>query len=43
MPLELRKDIERLPRNLGHASADQLEKLFRGANVSSETFSVRCL
>ena len=31
--LELRKDIERIHRNLGHASADQLEKLFRDANV----------
>ena len=36
MPLELRKDIERIHRNLGHASADQLEKLFRGANVSDD-------
>ena len=44
MPLELRKDIERIHRNLGHASVDQLEKFFRDANVScsfgSETFSV---
>ena len=31
---ELRKDIERIHRNFGHASADQLEKLFRDANVS---------
>ena len=31
VPLELRKDIERIHRNLGHASADQLEKLFRDA------------
>ena len=43
------KDIERIHRNLGHASVDQLVKLFRDANVSdgcsfgSETFSVRCL
>ena len=28
VPLELRKDIERIHRNLGHASAGQLEKLF---------------
>ena len=33
VPLELRKDIERIHRNLGHASADPLEKLFRDANV----------
>ena len=31
VPLEFRKDIERTHRNLGHASADQLEKLFRDA------------
>ena len=36
MPLELRKDIERIHRNLGHASADQLEKLSRDANVSDD-------
>ena len=36
VPLELRKDIERTHRNLGHASADQLEKLFRDANVLDE-------
>ena len=46
MPLELRKDIERIYRNLGHASADQLEKLFRDANVSDDAISalkhVRC-
>ena len=34
VPLELRNDIERIHRNFGHASAEQLEKLFRGANVS---------
>ena len=39
MPLELRKDIERTHRNLGHASADQLEKLFRDANVSDDAIS----
>ena len=38
VPLELRKDIERIHRNLGHASADQLEKLFRDANVSDDAF-----
>ena len=37
--LELRKDIDRIHRNLGHASADQLEKLFRDANVSDEAVS----
>ena len=46
VPLELRKDIERIYRNLGHASADQLEKLFRDANVSDDAISalkhVRC-
>ena len=31
VPLELRKDIERIDRNLGHASVDQVEKLFRDA------------
>ena len=36
VPLELRKDIE---RNLGHASADQLEQLFRDANVSDDAIS----
>ena len=36
VPLELRKDIERIHRNLGHASADQLEKLFRDANASDD-------
>ena len=36
VPLELRKDIERIHRNLGHASAGQLEKLFRDANVSDD-------
>ena len=39
MPLELRKDIERIHRNLGHASADELEKLFRDANVSDDAIS----
>ena len=39
MPLELRKDIERIHRHLGHASADQLEKLFRDANVSDDAIS----
>ena len=39
MPLELRKDIERSHRNLGHASAGQLEKLFRDANVSDDAIS----
>ena len=29
VPLELRKDMERIHRHLGRASADQLEKLFR--------------
>ena len=33
VPLGLRKDMERIHRNLGHASADQLEKLFRDAHV----------
>ena len=33
------KDIERIHRNLGHASADQLEKLFRDANVSDDAVS----
>ena len=39
VPLELRKDIERIHRNLGHASGDQLEKLFRDANVSYDAIS----
>ena len=39
MPLELRKDIERIHRNHGHASVDQLEKLFRDANVSDDAIS----
>ena len=39
VPLELRKDIEKIHRNLGHASADQLEKLFRDANVSDDAIS----
>ena len=46
VPLDPRKDIERIHRNLGHASGDQLEKLFRDANVSDEAVSalkhVRC-
>ena len=33
------KDIERIHRNLGHASVDQLEKLFRDANVSDDAVS----
>ena len=40
VPLELRKDIERIHRNLGHASVGQLEKLFRGANVSDDSISI---
>ena len=39
MPLDQRKDIGRIHRNLAHASADQLEKLFRDANVSDEAVS----
>ena len=39
VPLELRKDIETIHRNLGHASADQLEKLFRDAYVSDDAIS----
>ena len=39
VPLELRKDIQRIHRNLRHASADQLEKLFRDANVSDNAIS----
>ena len=39
VPVELRKDIERIHRNLGHASADQLEKLFRAANVTDDAIS----
>ena len=39
MLLELRKDIERIHRNLGHAPADQLEKLLRDANVSDDAIS----
>ena len=39
VPLELRKDVERIHRNLGHASADLLEKLFRDANVSDDAIS----
>ena len=39
VPLELRKDIERIHRNVGHASADQLEKLFRDENVSVDAIS----
>ena len=39
VPLELRKDIERIHRNLGHAPVDQLEKLFRDANVSDDAVS----
>ena len=35
----MRKDIGRIHRNLGHASADQLEKLFRDANVSDDAIS----
>ena len=47
VPLELRKDSERIHRYLGHPSADQLEKLlFRDANVSDDAMSalkhVRC-
>ena len=46
VPLDLRKDIDRIHRNLGHASAHQLEKLFRDASVSDEAVSalkhVRC-
>ena len=38
-PLELQKDIERIHRNLGHASADQLEKFFRDINVSVDAIS----
>ena len=33
------KDIERIHRNLGHASFDQMEKLFRDANVSDDAVS----
>ena len=32
-------DIERIHRNLGHASVDQLEKLFRDANESDDAVS----
>ena len=39
VPLELRKDIDRFHRILGHASADQLEKLFRHENVLDEAVS----
>ena len=39
VPLELRKDIERIHRNFGHASADQLVKFFRDANVSDDAIS----
>ena len=39
VPLELRQDTERIHRNLGHASADLLEKLFRDANVSDGAIS----
>ena len=39
VPLELRKDIERIHRNLGHASADQLEKLCRDEVVSDDAIS----
>ena len=39
VPLELRKEIERIHRNVGHASADQLEKLFPDANASDEAVS----
>ena len=39
VPVELRKDIERIHRNVGHASADQLEKLFRDASVSDDAIS----
>ena len=39
VPLELRKDIGRINRNLGHASADQLEQLFRDENVSDDAIS----
>ena len=39
VPLELRQDTERIHRNLGHASADLLEKLFRDANVSDDAIS----
>ena len=39
VPLKLPKDIERIHRNLGHASPDQLEKLFRNANVSDDAIS----
>ena len=39
VPLELRKDIERFHRNLGHASADQVEKLLSDANVSDGAIS----
>ena len=36
VPLELRKEIEIIQRNLGQASVGQLEKLFRDANVSGD-------
>ena len=39
VPLDFRKDIERIHRKLGHASAHQLERLFRDANVSDEAVS----
>ena len=39
VPLELRKDTERIHRNFGRAYADQLEKLFRDANVSDDAIS----
>ena len=39
VPLALRKDIERIHRKLGHASADQLDKFVRDANVSDEDVS----
>ena len=35
----MRKDIEKIHRNFGHAPADQLEKLFRDANVSDDAIS----
>ena len=38
VPLELRKDIERIHRNLGHASADQLESCFETQKCQMRQF-----
>ena len=49
VPVQIRKDIGRIHRNLGHPSVRQVEKLCRDAKVSTlsdrgpETFLMRCV